>query len=92
MKTLRNEIVKVKELSKRFVAAEHKLIQCSTASKSTIEKTVIAKLGFSKVIGMKLQDVKNPRFDAKRVGEVNPISGCKYQETEYITETTWLFE
>lgn len=41
---------------------------------------------------MKLQDLKNPRFDAKRVGEVNPISGCKYQETEYITETTWLFE
>ena len=28
----------------------------------------------------------------KELGEVNPISKCKYQETEYITETTWLFE
>jgi len=92
MTTLRNEILPVKELSKRFVVAEHKLIQCSTASKNTIEKTAISKLGFSKVVGMKLQDVKNPRFDAKRVGEVNQLSGCKYMETEYITETTWLFE
>lgn len=92
MTTLRNEILPVKELAKRFVVNEHKLIQCSTSSKNTIEKTVITKLGFSKVVGMKLQDVKNPRFDAKRVGEVNPISKCKYQETEYITETTWLFE
>jgi len=92
MTTLRNEILPVKELNKRFVVAEHKLIQCSTASKNTIEKTVISKLGFSKVIGMKLQDVKNPRFDAKKVGEINLISGVKYTETEFITETTWLFE
>ena len=92
MTTLRNEILPVKELTKRFIVAEHKLIQCSNPSKNTIEKTVITKLGFLKVTGMKLQDVKNPIFDAKRVGEVNPISGCKYQETEYITKTTWLFE
>lgn len=92
MTTLRNEILTVKELTKRFVAAEHKLIQCSTVSKNTIEKTLIKKLGFSKVIGMKIQDVKNPRFDKSKVGYVNPISGCKYMETEYITETNWIFE
>ena len=90
--TLRNEIIEVKELSKRFVAKEHQLIQCSTPSKNTIEKTVVTKLGYNKVIGLKIEDVKNPRFDSKRVGEVNPISGCKYNETEYRTETTWLFE
>lgn len=88
---LRNEILPVKELSKRFIAQEYQTIQCSTPSKSTIEKTVVAKLGFSKVIGLKIKDVKNPRFDAKRVGEVS-LAGCKYMETEYRTEATWIFE
>jgi hypothetical protein len=92
MTTLRNEILTVKELSKRFVSEEYQLLQCSTTSKNSIEKTVILKRGFSKVTGLKIEDIKNPRFDAKRVGEVNLMSGCKYQETEYITETTWLFE
>ena len=92
MTTLRNEILPVKELTKRFQSVEYKLLQCSTPSKNTIEKTVVAKLGFSKVSGLKIEDMKNPRFDAKRVGEVNPISGCKYQETEYRTKTTWIFE
>jgi hypothetical protein len=92
MTTLRNEILAVKELTKRFVTDNFKSIQLSVESKKMIEKTVVAKLGFSKVIGLKIQDVKNPRFDAKRLGEVNPISGCKYTETEYRTETTWLFE
>lgn len=91
MTTLRNEILPVKELTKRFIAKEHQLIQCSTPSKNTIEKTVVAKLGFSKVVGLKIEDVKNPRFDAKRVGEVS-TAGCKYMETEYRTETTWIFE
>jgi hypothetical protein len=92
MTTLRNEILPVKELTKRFVTANYKSMQLSKESKSMIEKTVVAKLGFSKVIGFKIEDVKNPRFDPKRVGEVNPISGCKYSETEYRTQTTWIFE
>jgi len=92
MTTLRNEILPVKELAKRFIVAEHQLLQCSTPSKNTIEKSLIAKKGYSKVVGMKLQDVKNPRFDASKVGYVNPISGMKYMETEFITETTWIFE
>lgn len=92
MTTLRNEILPVKELTKRFVVAEHKLLQCSTPSKNTIEKSVILKNGYSKVIGMKLQDVKNERFDPKKVGFVNPISGSQYMETEFKTETTWIYE
>jgi len=90
MTTLRNEILPVKELTKRFVTANFKSLQLS--KNNMIEKTVVSKLGFSKVIGLKIEDVKNTRFDAKRVGEVNPISGCKYTETEYITVTTWIFE
>jgi hypothetical protein len=92
MTTLRNEILPVKELSKRFVVAEHQKLQLLTPSKNTIEKTLVAKWGYSKVVGMKLQDVKNPRFDSSKVGDVNPISGMKYMETEFITETTWIFE
>lgn len=92
MTNLRNEILPVKELKKSFAAAEHQLIQCSTSSKNTIQKTVIAKLGFSKVVGMKLEDVKNPRFNPKRVGEINPLTKQEYKETEYRTETSWLFE
>ena len=92
MTTLRNETLKVKELSKMFLVEEHQLLQCSTTSKNTIQKTLVSKLGFSKVIGMKLVDIKNPNFDANKVGYVNPISGMKYKETEYITETSWIFE
>ena len=92
MTTLRNEIVTVKELSKRFVSAKFKSIQLSEEKNNMIEKSVVAKLGFSKVIGLKIEDVKNKRFNPEKVGYVNPISGMKYTETEYITETTWLFE
>ena len=92
MTTLRNEILTVKELSKKFVSVQHKLLQCSMPSKSSIQKTVVLKNGYSRVVGLKLEDVKNPRFDPKKVGYVNPISGCKYQEQEYITVTQWLFE
>ena len=92
MTTLRNEILPVKELAKRFISVEHKLLQCSTPSKSTIEKTVVLSNGYSRVVGLKLEDVKNPRFDAEKVGYVNPISGCKYQEQEYMTITNWIFK
>jgi hypothetical protein len=92
MKTLRNEILPVKELTKRFQVAEHQLLQCTTPSKNTIEKSFILKAGFTKVVGMKLEDLKNPKFDPEKVGYVNPVSGCKYQETEFITQTTWIFE
>jgi len=93
MTTLRNEILPVKELTKRYSVNNVVLLQCSSEKQSfTIEKTVIAKRGFSKVIGLKIEDVKNPRFNPQRVGEVNPISGCKYNEKEYRTETTWIFE
>ena len=92
MTTLRNEILKVKELKKMFVSEDHQLLQSSTPSKNTIQKTLVEKLGFSKVIGMKLVDVKNDRFDSTKVGYVNPISGMKYMETEYRTETSWILE
>lgn len=92
MATLRNEILPVKELTKRFVTPKFKSLQLSSESNNSIEKTVISKLGFSKVIGMMVEDVKNPRFNPERVGEVHPVSGCKYLETEFITKTTWLFE
>jgi hypothetical protein len=92
MTTLRNEILKVKELKKMFVSEDHQLLQISTPSKNTIQKTLVEKLGFSKVIGMKLVDVKNDRFDSTKVGYVNPISGMKYMETEYRTETSWILE
>jgi hypothetical protein len=92
MTTLRNEILTVKELTKRFVSAKFKSIQLSEEKINTIEKSVVAKLGFSKVIGLKIEDVKNERFNPKKVGYVNPISGMKYTETEYVTKATWLFE
>lgn len=74
------------------MVAEHQLLQCKNPSKNTIEKTLIAKKGFTKVVGMKLVDYKNPNFDPNKVGYVNPISGTPYMETEYRTETTWIFE
>ena len=93
MTTLRNEIIEVKELAKRFVAKNVMLLQCSSnVENKTIEKTIIAKRGFLKVVGLKIEDVKNERFDKSRVGEVNPISRCEYIETEYTTNTTWIFE
>ena len=92
MATLRNEILKVKELKRRYVTEQHQLIQCKTPSKNTIEKTQIKKLGFLKVTGMLLQDVKNPYFEIEKVGTIHPLTGMEYNETEYITETTWLFE
>jgi hypothetical protein len=93
MTTLRNEILPVKELKKRYSVNNVILLQCSSEKQtSTIEKTIIAKRGFSKVTGLQIVDVRNPRFDSKRVNEVNPISGCKYIETAYRTETTWIFE
>jgi hypothetical protein len=90
MTALRNEIVPVKELAKRFVTNEFISLQLSSPSSRMIEKSVIEKRGFSKVIGLKIEDVKNPRFDPKKVNTI--IFGCKYNETEYMTQTTWLFE
>jgi hypothetical protein len=92
MTTLRNEILPVKELSKRFVTASFKMLQLSSETTKSIEKTIIAKNGFSNVIGLKIQDIKNERFNPLRVGEINPISGCVYSETKFITITKWIYE
>ena len=92
MTTLRNQVIEVKELKKRFVTGKIQLLQLSSETTSSIEKSVIKSRGFSKVTGLKIEDVKNPRFEASRVGEVNPISGSRYMETEFRTLTNWIFE
>jgi len=88
----KSQIIPVKELKNHYESIEHNLEQCSKPMKSTIKKTVVSKLGFSKVTGLLLETIKNPRFDKSRVGTVNPISGCEYSETEYQTLTSWIFE
>lgn len=79
METLRNEIVAVKELKNSFVSAKVNILQFKDKAGFSIQKTVVSKLGFTKVIGLKIEDVKNPRFG-------------QYGELEYRTETTWLYE
>ena len=90
--TLRNEIIAVKELSKRFVSAKYKSLQLTEDSTfHTIEKSLVKNLGYTKVIGLQIQDVKNDRFDASKVGTVS-FAGMRYTETEFMTITKWIYE
>lgn len=89
--TLRNEIVISKENKNCFSVAVS-LLQFDKPSITTIRKSLILKLGYKKVIGMQIVDVKNERFDAKKVGTVNAFTNMLYSEKEFKTIAEWVFE
>ena len=78
---LRDEILPVKELTKRFVTAKFSQVQMSSDGACSIEKSLIKKLGYAKVTGLHIMDVKNPRLTEANAG----------RESEYITEVKWVY-
>ena len=62
MTTLRNEILPVRELKKRFVTDKYTTFWGHETTGS-IEKTVIAKKGFRRVVGYRIEDVPNSYYN-----------------------------
>ena len=89
MTTLRNEILPVRELKKRFVTDKYTTFWGHETTGS-IEKTVIAKKGFRRVVGYRIEDVPNSYYNESKVGKM--FCGVLYNEPKYITKTTWIFE
>ena len=89
MTTLRNEILPVRELKRRFVTSKY-LLAWGDETTNSIEKTVVAKNGFTTVKGLRIKDVLNTRFDESKVGL--KFCGCLYNEPKYITKIEWIFE
>ena len=89
MTTLRNEILPVRELKRRFVTSKY-LLAWGDETTNSIEKTVVAKNGFTTVKGLRIKDVLNTRFDESKVGL--KFCGCLYNEPKYVTRTEWIFE
>ena len=86
---LRNEILPVKELKRRFVTSKY-LLAWGAETTNSIEKTVVAKEGYKKVTGLKIEDVLNGYYEESKVGQ--KFCGCLYNEPKYITRTEWVFE
>ena len=86
---LRNEILQVRELKRRFVSSKF-LTFSGKETNSSIEKTVILKDGFKAVIGLRIKDVLNSYYEESKVGQ--KFCGCLYNESKYITKTEWIFE
>tara|TARA_R110000787_G_scaffold249364_1_gene354973 strand:- start:209 stop:475 length:267 start_codon:yes stop_codon:yes gene_type:complete len=87
--TLRNEILPVRELKRRFVTPKY-LLTRGDETTSSIEKTVIFKKGFKRVIGLRITDVLNSYYDESKVGK--KFCGCLYNQSKYATKTEWVFE
>ena len=86
---LRNEILPVRELKRRFVSSKF-LTFSGKETNSSIEKTVILKDGFKAVTGLRIKDVLNSYYEESKVGQ--KFCGCLYNESKYITKTEWIFE
>ena len=87
--TLRNEVLTVRELKRRFVTSKY-LLAWGLETTNSIEKTVVAKNGFKTVTGLRITDVLNSHYDESSVGQ--KFCGCLYNEPKYITKTEWVFE
>lgn len=88
---LRNEILPVKELTKRFVSVKYRSLQLSEEKPNMIEKKQVIKLGYKKVIGLQIKDIKNPKWTKELADKLNTTSNPFYMP-EYITVNTWIFE
>ena len=86
---LRNEILPVRELKRRFVTPKY-LLAWGLETTNSIEKTVVAKKGFKTVTGLRITDVLNSYYEESKVGK--KFCGCLYNAPKYITKTEWIFE
>ena len=86
---LRNEILPVRGLKRRFVTPKY-LLAWGSETTNSIEKTVVSKMGFKTVTGLRIIDALNIRYDESKVGK--KFCGCLYNEPKYITKTEWIFE
>ena len=86
---LRNEVLPVRELKKRFVTSKY-VSASGKEMTNSIEKTVVTKEGFKTVKGLRITDVLNSYYEESKVGQ--KFCGCLYNESKYTTKTEWIFK